>query len=242
MTYEEFLQTLNKAYRNSRELRALVKLIAQAANKGTATFEMSQDYAIALGKIMGDTLRSTGVLTDETITYTIDYITDILRPALTESFELSSEAAMMVQDSINKQHGIRLKSVKPKVDNDRIDNMIKEVYNKGYEEHEDTIQEQISNFNQSAVDSTIYSNADFLEHTGVTVKYTRIAESGACKWCRDLEGTYSTYEAPDGFFGHHTNCKCVIKVDKMFATGTVNYWTRKYDKAVQEGRIKDAIN
>ena len=236
MTYEEFLDTLKKAYRDNPRLVALVKQIIRASEDGTATFEMAQNYALALGKVMGDTIDITGVLSGEG--YTVEYIADILRPALTGSYELSSEAAMMVQDSINKKHGINLKSVKPQLDNSRIDNMITEVYNKGYEEHKEAIQQQISNFNQSAVDSTIYSNADFLEHTGVTVKYTRIAESGACKWCRDLEGTYSTFEAPDGFYGHHVNCKCIIKVDDMFATGTVNYWTKVYDKAVQEGRIK----
>ena len=200
---------------------------------------MAQDYALALGKVIGDTISETGVLSDEEPTYSIEYIANILRPALTESYELSSEATMMVQDSLNKKHGINLKAVKPKLDTSRIDNMITEVYNKGYAEHEEAIQQQISNFNQSAVDSTIVSNADFLEHTGVTVKYTRIAESGACQWCKALEGTYSTYEAPDGFFGHHSNCKCIIKLDDMFATGKVNYWTKKYDKAVQEKRIRD---
>lgn len=238
MDYEEFLDTLDKAYRDNPKLVSLVKRIIAASENGTATFEMAQNYAIALGKVMGNTINLTGVFADEEAAYTIEYITNILRPALTESFELSSEAAMMVQDSINKKNGINLKSVKPQLDNSRIDNMIKEVHNKGYAEHEEAIQQQISNFNQSAVDSTIYDNGNFLEHTGVTVTYTRIAESGACKWCEDLEGTYSTHEAPYGFFGHHVNCKCIIKVDDMFATGRVNYWTRKYDQAVQEGKIK----
>ena len=236
MTYEEFLDTLKKAYRDNPRLVALVKQIIRASEDGTATFEMAQNYALALGKVMGDTIDITGVLSGEG--YTVEYIANILRPSLIGSYELSSEAAMMVQDSINKKHGINLKAVKPQLDNSRIDNMITEVYNKGYEEHKEAIQQQISNFNQSAVDSTIYSNADFLEHTGVTVRYTRIAESGACKWCRDLEGTYTTFEAPDGFWGHHSNCKCIIKVDDMFSTGTVNYWTKKYDKAINEGKIK----
>lgn len=238
MEYEEFLEVLNKAYQDNPKLVSLVKRIIQAAGNGTATFEMAQNYAIALGKVIGDTISETGVFSEEEPTYTIEYIANILRPALTESYELSSEATMMVQDSINKKHGINLKSVKPKLDTSRIDNMITEVHNKGYAQHEEAIQQQIVNFNQSAVDSTIRSNGDFLEHTGVTVRYTRIAESGACKWCKALEGTYSTYEAPDGFFGHHTNCQCIIKVDDMYSTGKVNYWTRKYDKAVQEGKIQ----
>ena len=242
MTYEEFLDVLNKAYRDNTKVVSLVKQIVNAAEKGNATFAMAQNYAITLGKVMGETINKTGVLSDEATAYTLEYITNILRPALTESYELSSEAAMMVQDSLNKKHGINLSSVKPKLDNSRIDNMIKEVYNIGYAQHEETIQQQISNFNQSAVDSTISSNADFLEHTGITVKYTRIAESGACNWCRDLEGTYSTYEAPQGFFGHHTNCNCIIKLEDMNPTGKVNYWTRRYDKAVQEGRIKAIEN
>ena len=238
MTYQEFLEILNKAYRDNTKLASLVKQIVRASEKGTATFTMAQNYAIELGKVLGNTINKTGVLSDETAAYTISYVTSLLKPAMTESYELASEAAMMVQDSLNKKHGINLSAVKPNLDNNRIDNMIKEVVNKGYILNEDTIQQQLINFNQSAVDSTITANADFLEHTGITVRYTRIAESGACQWCRDLEGTYSTYEAPDGFFGHHTNCNCIIRLDDMKSTGKVNYWTRKYDAAVREGRIK----
>ena len=241
MTYEEFLDILNKAYKNNQKVVSLVKQIVRASEKGTATFTMAQNYAIELGKVLGNTINKTGVLSDETAVYTISYVSSLLKPAMTESYELASEAAMMVQDSLNKKYGINFTAVKPELDDARIDNMVKEIVNKGYIMNEDIIQQQLINFNQSAVDSTITANADFLEHTGVTVAYTRIAESGACQWCQDLEGTYSTYEAPDGFFGHHTNCNCIIRLDGMKSTGKVNYWTRKYDQAVQEGKIK-AIN
>lgn len=242
MTYQEFLQTLNKAYRNSPELVSLVKQIAKAADKGKATYEMAQKYAVALGKILGKTINETGVLSDEQFEYSVEYVARILRPALKKTYDLSSDAATMVQDSINKSHGINLKPIKPKVDNDRIDNMIKEIANRGYTEDEEKYRHQFENLNQSAVDRTMYDNGDFLEHTGVTVTYTRIAESGACKWCRSMAGTYSTHEAPDGFFARHTNCNCYIKVNSMVATGTVNAWTKAYDRAVREGRVKDALS
>lgn len=239
MTYQEFVQTLNKEYRNNPKLVALVKQIARAADKGKATYEMAQKYASALGKILGNTISETGILSDEELSHSVEYVTRILRPALKRNYELSTDAATMVQDSINKSFGINLNSIKPKVDNDRINNLIKEVAEKGYSGNENLYQEQFSNLNQSAVDETMYDNGNFLEHTGITVTYTRVAESGACEWCKSMEGTYSTHEAPDGFFARHTNCNCYIKVNSMVATGTVNAWTKAYDRAVREGRVKE---
>lgn len=237
MTYEEFIQTLNKAYRDNPELVKLVQDIADS--RRTATFAQAQEYAIKLGEVLGQTISATGVLSDEEMIYTAEYVSKLLKPALMDAYELSTEAAMMVQDQINASYGLGLKSVKPDPDMDRINNLITEVFNKGYEAHKTAINEQLSNLTQSAVDKTITTNGKFLEHSGVTVKYTRIPDSGACKWCRSLAGTYETYRAPDGFFGHHTNCKCIIKLEGMKPTGKVNYWTKKYDKALQEGRIKE---
>lgn len=242
MTYEEFLQTLNKAYRENPKLVALVKQITKAADKGKATYAMAQRYARALGQLLGRTINETGVLSDEEFDYSVEYVSRLLRPALRRTYELSADAATVVQDSINKSSGINIKAITPAIDNDRIDNLIKEIANRGYAEDEEKYRHQFENLNQSAVDETMYKNGDFLEHTGITVTYTRVAESGACKWCRDMEGTYSTYEAPDGFFARHTNCNCYIKVNSIAATGMVNAWTKAYDRAVREGRVKEAFN
>lgn len=242
MTYQEFIQELNQAYRNSPKLVALVKQIARAADKGKATYEMAQKYARALGDILGKTINETGVLSDEELNYSVEYVSRILRPALKRTYDLSADAATMVQNSINTSFGINLKAIKPKVDTDRIDNLIKEVANRGYHNDEEKYRHQFENLNQSAVDKTMYDNGDFLEHTGITVTYTRIAESGACNWCRNMAGTYATHEAPDGFFARHTNCNCYIKVNGMQPTGRINAWTKAYDRAVNEGRVQAALD
>lgn len=240
MTYQEFLRVLHGAYRDNPALVELVREIMRAADEKKATIKMAQDYAIQLGTILGQTIEETGVLSPDEEAYTVEYVANLLKPALLDTYELSSEAAMMVQDSINKSFGINLTSVKVDPDLDRINNLITEVVNKGLTHNGETFREQLINFSQSAVDKTVYVNGDFLEHTGITVKYTRIPDSGACKWCRSMAGTYATHEAPDGFFRHHTNCNCYIKLADMKPTGKVNYWTKQYDKAVQEGRIREA--
>lgn len=240
MTYQEFLRVLHGAYRNNPALVELVRTIMRAADDRTATIKMAQDYAIQLGTLLGDTIAETGVLSPDEEAYTVEYVANLLRPALLDTYELSSEAAMMVQDSINKSFGINLTSVKVDPDLDRINNLITEVVNRGLTHNGEPFREQLINFSQSAVDKTVYVNGDFLEHTGITVTYTRVPDAGACKWCKSMAGTYSTHQAPDGFFRRHTNCNCYIKVNRMQATGKVNAWTKAYDKAVQEGRIKDA--
>lgn len=240
MTYQEFLRVLHGAYRNNPALVELVRTIMRAADDKTATIKMAQDYAIQLGTLLGDTIAETGVLSPDEEAYTVEYVANLLRPALLETYELSTEAAMMVQDSINKSFGINLTSVKVDPDLDRINNLITEVVNRGLTHNGEPFREQLINFSQSAVDKTVYANGDFLEHTGITVTYTRVPDAGACKWCKSMAGTYSTHQAPDGFFRRHTNCNCYIKVNRMQATGKVNAWTKAYDKAVQEGRIRDA--
>ena len=54
MTYEEFIQTLNKAYRDNPELVKLVQDIADS--RRTATFAQAQAYAIKLGEVLGQTI------------------------------------------------------------------------------------------------------------------------------------------------------------------------------------------
>ena len=240
MTYQEFLRVLNQAFRTNPRLVQLVREIGNARDNGNATYEMAQNYAIELGTVLGDTISETGVLSPDEEAYTVEYVANLLKPALLRTYDLSSAAAMIVQDSINASFGIGLTAVDSEPDLDRINNLITEVVNRGLTHDGETFRQQLVNFSQSAVDRTQYANGNFLENTGITVKYTRVAESGACRWCRNLEGTYSTHEAPDGFFGHHTNCKCLISLDNMQATGKVNYWTRKYNAAVQARRIQEA--
>lgn len=241
MTYQEFLRVLNQAFRTNPRLVQLVREIGNARDNGNATYEMAQNYAIELGTVLGDTISETGVLSPDEEAYTVEYVANLLKPALLRTYDLSSAAAMIVQDSINASFGIGLTAIDSEPDLDRINNLITEVVTRGLTHDGETFRQQLVNFSQSAVTRTEYANGNFLEHAGVTVTYTRVPDAGACRWCQSMAGTYSTHEAPDGFFKQHTNCHCYIKVNGMRVTGRVNNWTRAYDRAVREGRIREAI-
>ena len=101
MTYQEFLRVLNQAFRTNPRLVQLVREIGNARDNGNATYEMAQNYAIELGTVLGDTISETGVLSPDEEAYTVEYVANLLKPALLRTYDLSSAAAMIVQDSIN---------------------------------------------------------------------------------------------------------------------------------------------
>ncbi|MCD8021238.1 MAG: hypothetical protein LUF92_17185, partial [Clostridiales bacterium] len=59
-------------------------------------------------------------------------------------------------------------------------------------------------------------NADFHYQSGLHPKIIRRANSGACKWCLALAGTYNYEDVKNtgnDVFRKHNNCKCSVVYD-----------------------------
>lgn len=183
---------------------------------GVATYKEAEEYAVKVGEALAQAFRdnlSSDILPDGKMYFNI--ANRVVREPMEGLHELVAEAARQVQQSLNEAAGIRIRPQVPALDTDRIDGIVNRLAS---EEHFDDVawilDEPVVNFAQHAVDESIRKNVDFHARSGFEPKITRTAESGACKWCRELAGTYTygdvRYQGA-GVWRRHENCRCLIE-------------------------------
>ncbi|MBM6773067.1 hypothetical protein H5991_06180 [Ligilactobacillus agilis] len=161
----------------------------------------------------------------------------LFNATLKNNYDLITDYSSKVQTKVNNDVGIRLKAQVPKLNQDRVDGLIKAAANaKDFEEVSRLLGDPIVNFSQSVVDDTIMANAEFLDKAGFKSKIKRIAVGRACKWCRNLGGVYDYPHTPEEIYHRHENCRC--RVD-YFPNGKrsrykQNVHSKKYIKANSE--------
>ena len=115
----------------------------------------------------------------------------ILPPNLEECHEMVAEIAEGIYGILNEQAGLHIKALRPDLNRDRIDGLVNYVSNADqYEDVRKSTEQDVVNFSQSVATDAVHKNADFHYKAGLTPKIRREAESGCCKWCQSLEGTY----------------------------------------------------
>jgi hypothetical protein len=223
--------------------------ITQISNRirdGTATFYDGHDYAERLGENLSKALRSNlnaEMLPDGRLYYNIAQRT--VTPALMENYELTNDVAEQIQSLIDAKQGIGLKSVKADFPKARIQGLIYKMTTDGISLEDALVWlgEPIINNSEAFFDDFIDSNAKFRAKAGLETKLIRRAESGACEWCRALEGTFPYGEAPENIYRRHEYCRCsVVYVSEKGAQGV---WTKKnvyFDsKSDRDKRIEQAL-
>lgn len=195
----------------------------QLALKNAPTWQNAQAYAERLGELVGMVYADTNILDGD---LSQEVIFNLIQPTLNQAYDLCAQASGYVQKFTNEQYGFNLKALIPTPDGSRIQNLATELANKGYVEIYKSFNAQVQNITQAAVDDTMKKNATFLSNSGIKTEYRRIPDAGACKWCRSMAGTYTAVDAPDGFWGHHTNCHCQIEIVVMKKAD--NYWRDRW--------------
>ena len=225
------------------------KKIANAAKKiqsGKGTYKDVDTYAAETGKALSRALRS-NLSADKLPNRHMDAETarTILQPTLEENYNLVADAAEQVQQSLNQGAGNGLKPIRPKLKQDKINGMISRI-----DEEEDfddiawMLDDPVTNFTQSVADDAVQDNFEFQSEAGMTPKIVRTAESGACKWCQELEGEYDYADVKSGHsdvYRRHENCGCIVEFvpgDGSRQNVHSKEWSRaaKYDPAELEAK------
>ena len=136
-----------------------------------------------------------------------------LGPLLENNHELVADAAEAAQNALNAAAGLGLKAVRPTLNQSRVDGLIDKV--SSYENFEDAawvLDEPVVNFTQSVVDDAIRENVAAQARAGLSPTVKRIAESGCCPWCSNLEGTYE-YPVERDVYRRHERCRCLVLFD-----------------------------
>lgn len=124
-----------------------------------------------------------------------------------------ADVSAKAQQALNDKLGIGIKAIKPEVSKDRIDGLVTEIVNNGYDKIEKSFSDQIVNYGQSVVDDTVRTNADFHYKAGLQPRIIRRAEAKCCEWCSRLGGSYEYPDVPKDVYRRHANCRCAVEYD-----------------------------
>lgn len=219
----------------SDKLKNALKLLkSKKANYLTAN-----DFAIEVGGILssvfGDNVTAE-VLPDGKMYYNI--AERILNPTMSNNFDLITGFSSEVQSILNDTAGINIRAQTPELNQSRIDGIIDRLSDaEDFEAIKWILDDPIINFCQSVVDDAVKANADFHYDAGLKPIITRRLGGDACKWCRNLAGSYEYHSEPDDVYRRHERCRCTVEY-KPDKTKRQNVWTKAVRNVAEIERRK----
>lgn len=210
----ELLEKIQTSFTSKLNQDKIIANVYWKLSEGTATHKDSAEFAARAGELLAETLRrniSVTDLPDGRMYYNIAQ--RVLEPLLTDNYELAAEVTAQVQELLNNAAGFGMKAIKPKLDTERVENIINKVSSaENYDDVAWMLDEPVVNFTQTAVDDTIRENVEFQARSGLSPKVTRRVVGGCCKWCANLAGVYD-YPVPREIYRRHNYCRCLVLYD-----------------------------
>lgn len=223
----ELLEKIKEDFFKAAESNAQLERLLLLLQNGEATFLDAHEFSTILGKLIAKSLKdniSSAVLPEGKMHYNI--AERILNDILGTNHNMVSSYSDRVQNILNQKADIFLNSIKPKINQDRIDGMINRL---SYEEKFDDVawmlDEPVVNFSNNVVDKFIKANAEFQYKAGLSAKIIRTSTGNCCEWCDAIAGTYTYPNVPQDLYRRHKNCDCVVEY--FPAKGSENYGKRQ---------------
>ena len=208
------LESIESDFTKRLEQDTMLSELGKIIGSGQATFEAASDYSRRLGELLSGVLRehiSADMLPDGRMYYNI--AERVLRPMLSNNYELAADAAAQVQQSLNRAAGLGLKAIKPAPDMERIGGIVDKVsVAENFERVSWMLDEPVTNFTMSAVEDTIRENVDFHGRAGLKPTITRVSAGNCCEWCSEIAGKHD-YPVDREIYRRHEYCRCVVLYD-----------------------------
>lgn len=245
----ELLEKIQNEFKNKTEKSKIIKAKIAELKSKKVSHKDSNEFAIEVGNILKEVFKDnikTGILPDNKMYYNI--AKRILEPNLKNNYDLVVGYAGDVQDILNKKAGINIAKQIPKINQEKIDNLIDKISE--YDNFEDAkwlIDEPIVNFTQSVVDDVIKDNVEFQYQSGLQPKIIRREAGNCCEWCANLAGVYDyPHDVPKDVYKRHRYCRCTVE----YIPGDgkrQNVWTKKVfsddsNKDLSKFRIEQVNN
>lgn len=218
----------------SAELERLLLLV----RSGKANFIDAHEFSTKLGQILSEALQnniSGLILPDGKMHFNI--ASRILNETLGTNHKMVSTYAKQVQETLNKEAGIGLKSIQAPINQERINGLVNRLsYEEKFDDVSWILKEPIVNFNQNIVDNHIKVNADFHFKSGLKPKIVRTTDGNCCSWCSKLAGVYTYPGVNKDVFRRHDRCTCTL--DYHPGDGKKqNVWSKKWDNSYESSII-----
>ena len=205
---EKIKDEFNLRFIDNKKIEKLNRLLLDKK----ATYKEANELALEVGEILknvfGENITE-NILEDGILTEEIANI--LIRPNMIKNYDIVSTYSTDVQQMLNKQSAIGLKAMKPPVNKDRIDGIVKKIAEKEFNETKWLLEEPIINFTQSVVDDAIKYNTELQYNSGLRPKIKRKEFGKCCDWCRQVVGEYDYPDVPDDVYKRHRYCRCTVE-------------------------------
>lgn len=223
------LDKIQREFNLSLNQSSKVASIQSKLIKGTATYLDAQTYSIELGELLAKAFKnnlSSEVLPEGRMYFNI--AERILNETLGNNHQLISNVTKQVQELLNTQAGLGLKSVDVPVYQSKIKSLVNRIAN---EENFDDIawmlEEPVVTFSQNIVDEILKANVDFHGKSGMRPTIMRVVRGHKpCDWCRSKAGIYRYPDVPKDIYKRHDRCKCSVTYDPGEGKKQ-NVWTKE---------------
>lgn len=190
-----------------RLCRELMRAIAENDTAALERLGMKGfgQYAGRLSELMTDSVRRELLGTDD-----FGAIMDEVAKPAHYAHHLVNEGGSAIQQALDKRQGIRLRVVEPEFNDGRLKGIVGEASESDSENAADNLATQLGTFVKDMGNEFMKQNAEQRSQAGFKVTITRTGGAKCCPWCADRTGKWELANAPDGVFGCHDNCKCMV--------------------------------
>lgn len=206
VTFDDIKAPFLERIASSKKAQELLGMI----NAGTGTYATASEYAAVIGDCLAAVLREYAPDAD----ISEWDIENLIPKSLGLDHSIVVEACQTVQEALNADAGLGISYIEPFFDRDRAYGIVTELQNNPeFANIADTFYDQLANFSQNVVDESIRTNASALSRAGISSRVIRVAEHGACPWCRAVAGNYDYQEVKgtgNDVWRRHENCRCTI--------------------------------
>jgi hypothetical protein len=211
----KLLAKLKKSFNEKYNKNKKVEKILSTIKDGKPTYSEVNDLSIEVGDILAEVFQgnlSQDMLPDGRMYYNIAKRT--VEPMMVNNYNIVSDNAVMVQEILNKQAGMRIKAQVPDLNQSRIDGIINRLDEaESFDDIKWILDEPVRNFTQAVADDAVKKNTKFHKGLGLVPSVTRIVKGDCCDWCREVAGTYYSPDIPDDVYRRHRYCRCTVEYD-----------------------------
>lgn len=231
---EKVEETFQEGYDESKVVPDILEKVASK----TAAYGDADEFSVEVGKILSSALQEnlSGSMLPDGI---LDHNTaeKLLTATMGNNYDIISDVALQVQQSLNESAGIGIKAIQADLDTDRLYGLINKISDKPYDDISWCLGDPIVNFSQSIVDNTVKANVEFQGGAGLKPKVIRKLSGEACKWCRALAGAYDYPDVPKDVYRRHENCRCTVEYNPGNGKRQ-DVWSKKWTSPEENVKIE----
>ena len=209
----DLLKKIKKDFFDNAEKSAELEKLLLLLKDGKATYQEAYQFATKIGGILSEVLQtniSGSILPDGKMHYNI--AERILNEMLGGNHKMVSGYSKQIQESLNKDAGVGLKTVIAPINQNRIDGLVNRLsHESSFDDVSWILGAPVVNFSQNVVDNHIKKNAEFHYKSGLKAKVIRTTNGKCCDWCDKLAGVYFYPKVDKNVFRRHDRCDCIVE-------------------------------